>query len=527
MWALVACLGFVVIGSVLIPYPGIEDDESLFANPIYGPVVRAYRMRVFHHDIPLMVMDYIGGLKSWLYSPIFRFVKPSPASVRVPVLLIGALTVWLFYRLLDRVAGRRAAFAGCFLLATDSIFLLTTEFDWGPVAIQHLMLVSGCLLLVRFHQTGSWKPLLGGFFALGLGLWDKALFGWLLGGLGVAAVVVFPKEIFRRLTARHVEIAVAGFLLGCWPLVVFNVRHDWQTFRNNAAFSAEGLAGKAWVLRFTLDGQGLFGYIVNERSAQPVREPGSWLEKASTRIAGLAGNRQENFMLEALAIALLAGLLLRGQRRAILFALVFLTVAWTQMAFTRNAGGGVHHSVLLFPFPQFVVAVALAEVSRRLGKWGLAALIPAVTFLCLANLVVTNQYLAQLIRNGTTVTWTDAIYPLSASLKESEVHDVFAMDWGFFDTLQMLHEGRIELHGGSDPVMKDAPNEADQRAIDNMLSQQHAVFITHMPGQEFFPGAMERLLKAAAERGYRGELLRTVADRNGRPVFKVYRFVRD
>ena len=78
------------------------------------------------------------------------------------MLLAGVASVWLFFRLLDRIAGRRAAIIGCTLLAVDSTYLLTVCFDWGPVALQHLLLVAGLLLLVRFYQLrGLARALLG------------------------------------------------------------------------------------------------------------------------------------------------------------------------------------------------------------------------------------------------------------------------------------------------------------------------------------------------------------------------------
>jgi uncharacterized membrane protein len=78
------------------------------------------------------------------------------------VLLAGAATIWLFYRLLRRISGNRAAVFGCALLAADSTFLLTNTFDWGPVALQHLLLVGAILLLVVFYQDNR---LGGAFFA--------------------------------------------------------------------------------------------------------------------------------------------------------------------------------------------------------------------------------------------------------------------------------------------------------------------------------------------------------------------------
>ena len=159
----------------------------------------AQRIKIFGYDTPVMFMSYVGALKSWIYTPIFALWKPSPATLRVPVILISALTIWIFYRWLLRIASRRAALIGCVLLSTDTIFLMTSYFDWGPVVLQHFLSVSGAFFVVRFHQTRQLWFLAAGFFQFGLGMWDKAVFIWILCGMAVAAVVVFPKEVWRCL----------------------------------------------------------------------------------------------------------------------------------------------------------------------------------------------------------------------------------------------------------------------------------------------------------------------------------------
>jgi hypothetical protein len=520
-----ACLGFVLAGWVFIPYTGIEADEALIGNSIFGPVPGDFQIRIFHRGIPIMLMDYVGALKSWIYWPIFGIFHPSPESLRWPVLIIGAVTIWLFYLLLNRIAGPRAALGGCFLLATDTMFLATTEFDWGPVAIQHLMLVTACLLLFEFARTGSWKSLLAGFFALGLGLWDKALFAWIICGLCVAAVAVFPKDVLRKLTVKNLTIALAGFLLGAWPLLVFNARHHWPTIRNNASFSAGNVGQKAEILKRTFNGSGLFGYMVNDSSSPPPEVPERWLERASTSIADFARGPHQNLLLPALLVCLLTAPLWRASQRAILFALIFMAATWIQMALTRNAGGGVHHAVLLWPFPQFVVALALSEVSRRGKRLGAVSFGVVIAFLCVTNLLLTNQYLACLIRYGPAVTWTDAIYPLSNSLA-NETGEVIVMDWGIYDPLLLLHRGGVHLRAGFFEVMNDAPGQSE-RAIDSMLATERAVFVTHTAKKQFFPLPNRKLETTAAAHGYRKELLRTVADGHGRRVFEVYQFVKE
>jgi hypothetical protein len=523
-----SCLGFVLAGWAFIPYNGIETDEAMVCLPIFGVAASEFRIRISHRIVPLMLMDYVGALKSWLYWPIFEFFKPSPESLRWPVLIIGAVTIWLFYILLDRVAGTRAALAGCFLLATDTMFLLTTEFDWGPVAIQHLMLVTACLLFLQFARTGSEKSLFGGFFSLGLGLWDKALFAWIIFGLCVAAMAVFPKDVLRRLTAKNLSLALAGFLLGAWPLLVFNARHQWRTVRGNASFSAGNMGQKSEVFERTLNGSSLFGYMVNDASSQPPEAPELWLERSSINMADFraefSGQPQQNFLVPALLISLLTAPLWKTSKRAILFALVFMAATWIQMALTRNAGGSVHHAVLLWPFPQFVVALALAEVSERWKPWGSVAFGLAIAFLCVTNVLLTNQYLASFIRYGPTVTWTDAIYPLSNSL-DHETRNVIVMDWDIFDPLLLLHRGGPNMRAGFFEVMDDTPGHAEQK-IEDMLTKD-AVFVTHVPESQFFPLANRKLESTAAARGYRKQLLREVADGHGRQVFEVYQFVKE
>ena len=96
--ALLICLLFIVIGVPWIDKPGIQTDEALFATGIYPP---------FGPDYPLMVMTYVGALKSYIWAAIFKLWPPSPSSVRVPAVLLGALSIWWLYHLMSRTLGTR------------------------------------------------------------------------------------------------------------------------------------------------------------------------------------------------------------------------------------------------------------------------------------------------------------------------------------------------------------------------------------------------------------------------------------
>ena len=258
----IACsLLFVLAGLAFYPLAGIYEDEAMFASVLYDRAGAQHSVKVFGHRIPLMLMSYLGALKSLIYAPVFRIWKPSAGSVRIPVLLLGALTILLFYRLLLRIAGERAAVVGCVLLSADTTWFLTTCFDWGPVVLQHLLLVAGALSLVRFHQEKQRRFLFTGFLLFGRALWDKAIFLWVLSGMAAAAVLVFPRELRRAFSWRNAAVATLAIGLGAAPLIRYNVREPLATFRSTVALDTGSLSSKIANVFSTLSGQALFGFL--------------------------------------------------------------------------------------------------------------------------------------------------------------------------------------------------------------------------------------------------------------------------
>ncbi len=129
--AIAACLLFFATGCTFVSHLGLQNDEALFANGIFKPYAVIYSFQLGHSRLPVMLMSYLGTLKSWIYRPIFQLFGTGVSAMRVPMLIAGAASIWFFYLLLRRVAGVRAALFGCGLLAADSLYLLTTCFlNW-------------------------------------------------------------------------------------------------------------------------------------------------------------------------------------------------------------------------------------------------------------------------------------------------------------------------------------------------------------------------------------------------------------
>ncbi len=525
MLVFVTASAFFVLSIAFLPLLGIQNDESLFASVVYGPIAREFRLRAFHHDVPLMVMTYLGALKSWLFAGVFGLFKPGLWSVRLPAVLIGTATIGLFALLCTKALKLRiSALAGAILLATDPSFLLTTVFDWGPVALQHLFLVSGVLLMLHFAHTRRQWALALGFGCLGMGLWDKALLSWSLVGLGLAVLCVFWREFRELLSWRTAAIATASFLLGAAPLVLYNARHGFKTFRGNAKINLAEIAPKWEHVKSTLDGSALFGYLVREEWEETKIEPADPVARASYQLRTWVGERRFGFGYWLFLAAVATVPVWWRRRKAMLFALVYLAGSWLLMAATHDAGASAHHVVLLWPFPQFAAAITLGCLSDRGKPW--MALTGVILGLVAAqNLLVLNQYYTQATRVCGGAVWTDAIEPLHQTLVKRHPQAINVLGWGTEFTLTMLEKGALPLRDAAAHVGDETPNEADRNAMQAILAEPNGIFIAHTPQLEIQQGYAKRFENAATGFGYRKELLETIADRCGRPTFEVFRFV--
>jgi len=309
-------------------------------------------------------------------------------------------------------------------------------------------------------------------------------------------------------------------------LVVYNVEMPLATFHGNASWDASDLAGKSRLLVATADGSALFGWLNEEawQTSQP-HPPHAALQSASARISALAGHPRHSLVLYAFGLALLLAPLARGRAlRTIVFALLAMAIAWVQMALTANAGGSVHHAILLWPLPQMVIAISFAAASRRLRAAGIPALAAVLAVLTVSGLLVTNEYHSTIVRNGGSPNWTDAIFRLADYMKGVSSSNVFCMDWGIMDNMRLLSSGKLPLRVGMDPIAKPALDAADRRYLARIVAEPGSVFINHTTDFEFFRGINDKLVKYAAEEGYRREVMAVIPDSFGRPAYEVYRF---
>jgi Dolichyl-phosphate-mannose-protein mannosyltransferase len=456
-WFAVPSLAFALLCLPFVPLLGFQDDEALFAPAVYpercGPAFA-----------PNMLMSYVGATKAWLYRGVFTFTPPSLWSVRLLPLALSACAVGLTVLTLRRVNPLAAVVAGA-LLATDPTLVLTSTFDWGPVALQQALFA-----LAVFAYYERWLAVAG--LACGLALWNKALAAWMLAPLLLMAVAQRDSPLRR---ARQALRFLAAAALGAAPLIYFNVRDPWRTFTENARLELVHLAWKATVLHDTLAARGYADYFFYP-APNAAAEPGTWLP--------------------LLALAAVAAALILRQYDA-LRVMAVAVLAW--LAMVMNGGGGsIHHTVLLWPAPQVGIALSLRQV-------GLVAALLAGG----QNLRVLHSYYEQALVRGGNKGWTDAALALPAALAPHAPSRVYASDWGIKHSLCLLDPGRV-----------DSPDPADP----NLFGDRQAIFVRSVEHFVFNGGTYTAISEAARQRGLKPETLATVSDSHGRAAFELVRF---
>ncbi len=474
----VCALTFILLGCAILPYPGIQTDEALFAGILYQPYEPTDSFRAFHHTIPTMLMSYLGALKTWLYYPVFKLFTPTVWSLRLPMLLLGGMSVWLFTIFLRRLHGERAAWFGGLLLATDPIFLQTTTFDWGPVAIQHFLLLAAGMLLLQ-QSTRAWCL---AFFFIGLALWNKAIAAWTLAGLVLPLIVLFPRAIKDTLTWRRTGLAVAFFALGAFPFIRYNVRKPAATVQENVKITTAELGPKSHLLYETIRGYALMEYLTYEP-----REPQRW-----------------TYIPHALLASMI--LLLIWPSRLGWYPIIAGAIAFLLMAITRNAGGAVHHIVLIWPLQYWAIAAAFTapKISRPTLAWIVVAL------LTVDNARVVNIYRQALINHGSPGSWNNAIFALAARIKALNPKVVRVYDWGMSDNLSLLTQRKEPI------AWNDRPYQA------GVFADPDDLWIGSIPPFEAFANVNRDLRQAVEAAGRERQVIETIHDRQGRPVFELF-----
>jgi 4-amino-4-deoxy-L-arabinose transferase-like glycosyltransferase len=179
----------------------------------------------------------------------------APIVVRLPFIILFAVSTWLMYRLGAAVADRRAGFWAAVLLNLSPVFGVTTGSWVLPDGPLDCTLLGAALCLVHALNRGSLLWWLAAGLCAGLALFSK--YSAILTIAGAVFYLVSSRQHrywFTR-SAPYLAALIALFVFA--PVLYWNATHGWTSF----AFQG-GRAGGAHFRPFapfvTLAGEALF-----------------------------------------------------------------------------------------------------------------------------------------------------------------------------------------------------------------------------------------------------------------------------
>jgi hypothetical protein len=484
-----------------LPRPGIMEDEALFVAPFLRDHPALYSWRIGALQVPVMSMAYLGAFKSWLYWPVFHLWPPGVWSMRLPACILSLLTLVLFADLVRRVSDSDVAIAAALFLATDAVFVLIDVFD-----------MTVCLLLlgtVAFLNLLHRQSFAAAFFVAGISLWYKANFIFPLSGIALGFVFAYPGTVKRFLSARNLLLATVAFCIGATPLIEFNLRQPGATFRASGDLPSVPPAEKLMMLRRTLDGRAFEHYMFRSASGEKIPLQGAELGNLVLGWYRGSNFHPGSFLLPALGLALLALPFLGSSplMRPLLFAWVAFSVTFGFMFVLRDAGAGPHHTVLLDPAPQFIVAATGAALCRRLGGWRAPAFAALTVLVAGSGVWLLGQYHRAARENGFSVFWTDGSARLADAVR-SEGLPVAVLDWGIHNSLQIETRDRIMIDEDTAP-------------------RENVLYVGHCAGYIIDDSRGKRFEEAMRTSQFRLSSKREIPDREGQPIFCLFRLAED
>lgn len=149
IFLLVVVALFFCLGAYKLALPGLNADELYFAEfTAFGLAPGG--------KLPLFPISYMGALKTWIYLPIHQGWGLNPFTIRLPMMMLTAISLTIFGTFLKRAFSSRTAAAIILLMVLNPTFFQGSRLDIGEVSL-YFFLLSLALFWLR-EYLDSTKP---------------------------------------------------------------------------------------------------------------------------------------------------------------------------------------------------------------------------------------------------------------------------------------------------------------------------------------------------------------------------------
>lgn len=516
----------VIICYVLICLIGlgalaVQYDEIPHVNAAIGAIDTLFIIKTFE-GVPILLMPYIGALKSYIAAPVFFIFDVNPYSIRVPFILICSLGLLILYKLIQNYFDNRMAVLTLILIAFDSSFISQTRVDMGPLVLDFFCKVFSIFLFFYYLKNKRSIYLLLIWITLFAGLFHKLNFIWFINSFGFASFVVYFNEIKKVWKTLEPSRKV---LLAFFPIFTIATLFGYYLYISTEYKLSSGLLPKDWDAK-------LINYTNNFKLLIDGR---SFYEYALGSINSNIVTIYFYFLVAIIVMGLILLMLKFKEldnkfKKSYLFIFtIFFTLA-LQILITAQATAN-WHMFALYPFITILIAggiVMLAELrftTIKIYKLNFQTIIYSlilVTILTYQTWMYSN-YIAAYHKPPKNITWSSQIYPLIDYTKQTESQFV-SIDWGIHNQLIVFTQIRGKYSELafflSDPQLSKPQKTWLYEEFFNQKGKYQ--FITRTEEGTSFTKSRKVFFDIVEEYSVELKKVKEFKDSDGRIVFEVY-----
>jgi hypothetical protein len=501
-------LGFLVVVAAIalalatwdLTNPGLQYDEVLFANAAAGAPTDTF-IHLRFAGVPVLLMEYLGALKAWLYRPVFAFLPVNEWTLRVPAIILGLAGGALLVAALWRLFGKSAALLGAPLILLDPTLITASRLDWGPNAL--MFLCRGLLVFSLAAWISDGRPRWAwlALAATSAGIFDKLSFLWCTYGAIGALALVYPDRVARLARQRRGTVAALG-VLGLGSVALATARA--------VALDALGAEPTGWThhvvqvaqqFELVVAGGGVLDYVAGDGLRLA---PLIWPAYVLCALAALLGVR---------------GFLVGARRRAWLFLVALSAITAASLLATRSATGP-HHVAVVAGFLQMLLAPLLAASLNSPGKWWKA--LPAATGVLVLSggFIAANVVCLRAFTAPTNPNWDRANTHAARFACTHPEATFLTTDWGMGNQIIALSSGRAKVNDDWPSLVE---LESARDVLRRLDPRQETYVMSRLPGFEPLKANRQVVLAALAAEKIPFETAAVFTASSGRPMIEVLR----
>jgi len=523
--ALAAAFIFVFLAAYRIQVPGLYYDELAFVNAAQGGADNTFiHMRL--GSVPFLVFPYMGALKAWIYAPVFGFFGVSALTIRLPAILLAAVTLLIFFQTLRPRLGAVWAIIVVWIMAVDPVNLFPSRLDWGPTVLTHFF--QAAILASWFSYRDKprpWKIVLICVCA-GLGFFDRFNFIWLISAFAIGICLCYPDSLqnlwvstprFTRWVAIILALLALGIVLYLILPLLLNVHHTTGAHTTTLQLKWHALVD-------TLSGAAV-AYLIFDNAAGIIRFASYWLIVV------------DGFLVLACLFLPMPNALARENRKNSLFCFLIGFLIFVQIVITPQAGGP-HHYSMIFPWPLLALAFLGKSVYTQFATKNfrhLAGILLGSAAVCVFVVNVHNsaKYLSHFRDNSHyNPRWSPEIYSLSHYVNEHgfQAKSIICVDWGLHTQLHALApkklRPRIHDYWPIFQTLSQKDKESQPAELNHIFPEGKSLAVTFAPSKETFPDTRRNFLGILATRPeFKSRLVKEFSF-GGENIYEVYEIVR-